>query len=132
MIRNPKTCFFVFMSFVFIFMDITVSGENNIEQQKNTANKLTFEKRQKNKCLPWVDERYYMMIIGRNCHSDLIDPGIIAKNAYDPSIQHELRVIDPYTKKEITWDKMPCFGFNMPETKLKDKDYKIPITVPSE
>jgi hypothetical protein len=132
MIINKKTCFTILMFIVFILTGNAVSIENKIEQQKKTSNKLTLKKVQKNKCRPYIDEKYSMIILGKNCHSELIDPGIIAKNAIDPSVHAELRVIDPYTKKEITWDKMPCFGFNKPETMLKDKNYKVPISGPSE
>jgi hypothetical protein len=118
MIRNPKTCFFIFIIIVFILTGNAESIENKIEKPKKTSNKVTLEKRQKNNCLPLIDERYYMMILGLICHSEIIDPGIIAKNTIDPSGHAELRIIDPYTKKEITGFKMP------PNYLIKNKLWK--------
>ncbi len=109
-----------------------MSGENKIDQQRAPSNKITLAKVRKNKSLPRIDERYSMMIIGPNCHSGPIDPGIIVKKKYDPNIHPELIIIDPYTKKEITRNKGPHFGFIQPEFQPKDKKDEIQITTPSE
>jgi len=123
---NLKTCFIFSISIVFILPDFAMPNENKIEQQEKTSNKITLEKMRKKKGFPRIDERYSMMIIGPDCHSDTIDPGIIAKNTFDPSVHHELRVIDPYTKREITWDKIPLFGFTQPGIKPKEKNFRKP------
>jgi hypothetical protein len=49
---------------------------------------------------------YSMKIIKPN---PSIDNEII-KNTYDPNIDYKLRIINPYTKKEITGNKRPCFS----------------------
>ncbi len=122
---NLKTCFLIPIFIVLILPDFVVSNENKIEEQGIASNKMTWEKMRKKQNFPRINERYSMMIIGPDCPSDTIDPGIIAKNAFDPSVHPELRVIDPYTKKEITWDKMPQFGFIQPGTKPKEKNTKL-------
>ncbi|NLD37190.1 MAG: hypothetical protein GX654_10005 [Desulfatiglans sp.] len=117
MLVNLKTCFIISIFIVFILPDFAVSGENKIEEQRKSSDKMILEKMHKEKCLPQIDERYSMMIFGLNSHSYLIDPGILAKNTLEPNVHAELRVINPYTKKEITWNRMPCFVSKRQELK---------------
>lgn len=107
---NSKTYFILFIFIVFIFADITMSGENKIEKQRKSENKITLSKILKKKILPWIDERFSMMIIGPNCHSDRVDPGIIAKNTLDPNAHAELIIINPYTKNESSGCKKENHG----------------------
>lgn len=98
--KNMKIYFTLSICWLFILSDFAVSGENKIEQPETSSNKISLAKTLKKKILPWIDERYSMMIIGPDCHSDTIDPGIIAKNTLDPNVHAELLIINPYTKNE--------------------------------
>ncbi|MBN1906638.1 MAG: hypothetical protein JW927_16265 [Deltaproteobacteria bacterium] len=110
MLVNLKTCFFISIFIAFILPDFAVSGENKIEEHDKASNKMTLEKKHKKKCRPRIDERYSMMIIGPDCHSEFIDPGIIAKNTFDPNVHAELRIINPYTKHESSGCKKENHG----------------------
>ncbi|MGD9161592.1 MAG: hypothetical protein PVG39_24475 [Desulfobacteraceae bacterium] len=128
MAKNQKICFLLSIYFILFLPDIAMSDENNTDQQGVSSNKISMVKMRKKKCLPWIDERYYMMIIGPNCHSDPVDPEIIVKKTYDPNIHHELRIIDPYTKREITGYKGPCFGSFRQKYQPKGKRYETSVS----
>jgi hypothetical protein len=83
---------------------------------------------QKRHNLSRTDDKYSMNIIRPN-------PGIdseIVMNTFDPNIDYKLRIIDPYTRKEITGCKGPCFGPFQHKFLEEGKRYETPVTGPAK
>ena len=126
MTKIRKTCLFLSSCFVLLFSGVALSDDTKVEKKNDSMDMAQIEMMQKKKCLPLVDERYYMMIIGPNCHSDSVDPEIIVKKKDDPNIHPELRIIDPYTRKELTGNKGKGFGLFQHKLQPEGKRYETP------
>lgn len=130
MTRNQKSYFFLSICFI-LLPGIAVSEENKKVPKKNSQDKAKIEKMlkyQSGTVLPFKDIKYSMKIIKPNPNID----SEIVKNTFDPYIDYKLRIINPYTRKEITGKKEQCISF--PKTKFlpKGKRYETPIIIPDK
>ena len=109
MIKKLHVCFTLSICIILFMPGIAASEENKKDLKSNGSGKTQTEKMIKNQPLPvfpWTDNKYSMRILIPNPH---LDPEIV-KNTFDPGIDYKLRIIDPYTRKEITGNKGPCPG----------------------
>ena len=130
MTKKQTTCLFLLMILIFLFSGTSMSGESKVDQ-KPVSDKPQTEKMIKHHPLqvfPWTDKKYSMRIIRPNPN---LDPEIV-KNTFDPNVDYKLRIIDPYTRKEITGYKGPCFGLLHKKFKYKGKKYETPINSSAE
>ena len=130
MTKKQTTCLFLLMILIFLFSGTSMSGESKVDQ-KPVSDKPQTEKMVKNQpspVFPWTDKKYSMRIIRPNPN---LDPEIV-KNTFDPNVDYKLRIIDPYTRKEITGYKGPCFGLLHKKFKYKGKKYETPINSSAE
>ena len=125
MTKKQKTCLFLSGCFILLFSGVTFSDEAKAEKKVKPADKAQTEempKLQPKPVFPWDDKNYSMQIIRPK-------PGVdnqIVKNNFDPNIDYKLRIIDPYTKREITGSERSCFGSFRHKFIREGKKYETP------
>lgn len=126
MIINRKNCIILSIFIIFFMGGKAMSDEIKKELQppkdKDQIKKIF--KKGIPPAVPCTKGRFSMRIIRPN-------PGIdseIVKNTFDPNIDYKLRIIDPYTGKEITGSKGPCFGAPHRKFQPEGKRYETSIT----
>ena len=129
--KKRKTALFLTIILVFLFSGIAMSDETKVDKKSDLTDKAQIEKMLKKKSGPvfhWTDKKFSMKVIRPNPNID----SEIVKNTYDPNIDYKLRIIDPYTRKEITGYKGLCPGSFRHKFLPKGKRYETPLTSPSK
>lgn len=127
MTKNLKTCFVLSICLILFLPGIVVSEEIKKENKKNCLDKAQIKKElkyQSGLVIPRAENEYSMKIFRPNPN---IDDKII-KNTFDPNIDYKLRIINPYTKKEITGYKGPFFGFPLNKIQPEGEKYETPTS----
>ena len=105
--------------------------EAKVARQEESADKSQIEKMVKHYpgfVSPKAQKKFSMNIIRPNPN---IDPEIV-RNSFDPNIDYKLRIIGPYTRKEITGYWGRCFGSLQHKLHQKGKRYETRHNAPVE
>ena len=131
MTRNLKTCFFLSIYIIFL-PGFGYSEEAKIAApREGSAARSQIEKMVKHHSgvvSPKAKKKFSMNIIRPNPD---IDPEIVM-NTFDSNIDYKLRIINPYTRKEITGYKGRCIGSLHNKFQPKGKRYETRYNVPVE
>ena len=107
--KKRKTGLFLTIILTFLFSGVTMSDETKADKENPLSDKTQIEKilkKQTGFAFHRKDDKFSMNIIRPNPSID----SEIVKNTFDPNTDYRLRIIDPYTGKEITGCKGPCSG----------------------
>lgn len=108
MTKNQKVCLFLSGFLFLIFSGSAVADKTLVDKKYLLPDKAQIEKNLLNQSgivFPW-EEEFSMHIIKPFPNIDCE----IIKNTFNFNTDFELRIIDPYTKKETTGRKEPCLG----------------------
>lgn len=130
--KKRKTGLFLTIILTFLFSGVTMSDETKADKENPLSDKTQKEempKKQSGHVFLRTDKKFSMNII--RPPSPNIDSEIV-KNNFDPNTDYKLRIIDPYTGKEITGYKGPCSGSFQHKFLPKDKGYETRGIVPAK